>query len=412
MRGLGVGQSVLFFIPPEVRHGMRVNFGLLDSFSVIQWTLTQTCDTLESLRPLWASQGLQHYKRDRLWNMLTEGSTSAQDVVARIEEAEAQTLSELYDPSQMPGTSTLDEYIDPSEPKVRELLVESLASVGIAGGPTLHEEQERQITHEVEREQQIYRPPKQKPLSHHVHEDIRYFVKYGQFPDNGTSAASLAFDGLRKTSVGQFDIPPSLGARLYASEDFVKTVKRAKATVDDQFLKPVHWVLSNSHNDDLLILSQHEANELLPDIRVSPTTKLHVYAPKTTKTMCSFDNLAFLTAGEARTDRSWSREIIQGLSLFSGSLYFEDFSAYEYFRNFLGLVTGVCGDIPEGRVSNEGFVDEETRRLIGWPTLSPFERNPLPFLRTLLNLRSKGHGFSQTHVGMVLDVRALTADHF
>ncbi|CEJ62533.1 hypothetical protein PMG11_11030 [Penicillium brasilianum] len=412
MRGLGVGQSVLFFIPPEVRHGMRVNFVLLDSFSVIQWTLTQTCDTLESLRPLWASQGLQHYKRDRLWYMLTEGSTSAQDVVARIEEAEAQTLSELYDPSHMPGTFTLDEYIDPSEPKVRELLVESLASVGIAGGPTLHEEQERQITHEVEREQQIYRPPKQKPLSHHVHEDIRYFVKFGQFPDNGTSAASLAFDGLRKTSVGQFDIPPSLGAWLYASEDFVKTVKRAKATVDDQFLKPVHWVLSNSHNDDLLILSQHEANELLPDIRVSPTTKLHVYAPKTTKTMCSFDNLAFLTAGEARTDRSWSREIIQGLSLFSGSLYFEDFSAYEYFRNFLGLVTGVCGDIPEGRVSNEGFVDEETRRLIGWPTLSPFERNPLPFLRTLLNLRSKGHGFSQTHVGMVLDVRALTADHF
>ncbi|KAJ5703864.1 hypothetical protein N7493_011002 [Penicillium malachiteum] len=127
--------------------------------------------------------------------------------------------------------------------------------------------------------------------------------------------------------------------------------------------------------------------------------------------MCSFDNLAFLTAGEAHTDQSWSHKIIQGLSLFSRSLYFEDFSAYEYFQNFLGLVTGVCG-IPEGQVSNEGFVDEETRRLIGWPTLSPFERNPLPFLRTLLNLRSKGHGFSQTHVGMVLDVRALTADHF
>jgi hypothetical protein len=172
--------------------------------------------------------------------MLTEGSTSAQDVVARIEEAEAQTLSQLYDPSQMRGTSTLDEYIDPSDSKVRELLVESsFASVGIAGGPTLHEEQERRITHEVEREQQIYQPPKQKSLSHHVHEDIRYFVKYGQFPDNGTSAASLAFDGLRKTCIGQFDIPPSLDAGLYASEDFVKTVKRAKTTVDDQSLKSV-----------------------------------------------------------------------------------------------------------------------------------------------------------------------------
>ncbi|KAJ5703863.1 hypothetical protein N7493_011001 [Penicillium malachiteum] len=160
--------------------------------------------------------------------------------MAQIKEAEAQTLSELYDPSQMPRKSTLDKYIDPRKPRVHKLLVESFASVGIAGGPTLHKEQEHQITHEVEREQQIYWPPKQKPLSHYVHEDIRYFVKYGQFPDNGTSAASLAFDSLRKTSLRQFDIPPSLGARLYATENFVKTVKRAKATVDDQFLKPVH----------------------------------------------------------------------------------------------------------------------------------------------------------------------------
>ncbi|KAJ5136400.1 hypothetical protein N7448_004954 [Penicillium atrosanguineum] len=413
LRGLGVGQSVVFLIPPEVSHSMRRGNDLVTSLDVIRWALMQTCDTLQSLKPLWASQGLQHYKKNRLWSSLIEDSTRAQDVVSCIQEPEAQTLSQLYDPSDVPRASSLNEYIDPSDLTVRELLTaRSSATSGHAGGPTLHEEQERQITHEVQRERQVCRPPKQTPLLHHVHEDIRHFVKHGKVPDKGTTAACLAFDGLRKTSAGQFNLPQSLGSRLYTSDDFVKTVKRAKNTADDQFLKPVHWILSNIHNHDLLLLSQHEVNELLPDIRMSKQASLHVYSPKRSKTMRSFNDLAFLVVGERRNEWHWPPELIQDLALFSGNLYFKTFLAYENFRHFLGLVTGSCSNIPEGRVTNEGFVDEETRRLVGWPTQSPFMCSPLPFLRALFNLRSKGHGFSQTHIGMILDVRVPTANQF
>lgn len=412
MRGLGIGQSVVFLIPPEVSRNMPVEDDLKTSLDVIRWALGQTCDTLGSLKPLWASQGLQHYKKNRLWSMLIEGSQPAQDVVSCIQEPEAQTLSQLYDPSDTPRTSSLNDYIDSSDRIVRELLVTQSRTSGHAGCSTLHEEQERQITHEVQREQQVCRPPKQSPLPHRVHEDIRHFVKHGKFLEKGTTATCLAFDGLHKTSAGRFNLPQSLGSRLYNSNDFVKTVKRAKGTVDDQFLKPVHWILSNIHNHDLLLLSQHEANELLPDIRISENTSLHVYSPKTSKTMQSFDDLTFLTIGERRNEWHWPREIIQDLALFSGNLYFDSFLAYENFRYFLGLVAGSCSNIPEGRITNEGFVDEETRRLVGWPTQSPFQCSPLPFLKTLFNMRSKGHGFSQSHIGMILDVRVLTATHF
>lgn len=413
MRGLGNGQSVVFFIPPEVTHGMRLGNDPMTSLDVIRWSLKQTCDTLQSLRPLWASQGLQHHKRMKLWDILIEDGSSAQDIVTRIQEPEAQTLSQLYGPWDTPRFSSLSEYIDRNDHIVRELLkTRSPTNSGNAGTSTLHEEQERQITHEAQREQQVCRPPKSSPLPHHVHEDIRHFVKHGSFPVHNPSAVRLAFKSLRHTSVGQLNFPQSLGSRLYASDDFIKTVKRVKGTVDDQFLKPVHWALSNVHNSDLLLLSQYEANELLPDVRVSQKTKLHVYSPRTTRAMRSFGDLAFLTSGEGYSAQYCGYETIQDLELFSGSLYFETFSAYENFRRFLGLVTGCCSDIPEGRVSNEGFVEEEIRQLVGWPTQSPFRYNPLPFLSSLFNLRSKGHGYSQTHVGKILGARPLTADDF
>jgi hypothetical protein len=237
-------------------------------------------------------------------------------------------------------------------------------------------------------------------------------VKYGNFPGHSSSAVSLAFESLRQTSAGHFSVLQYLGPQLYASGDFIKTVQRAKGTVDDQFLKPVHWALSNVHNSDLLLLSQHEANELLPEVRVSQKTKLHVYSARTTRAMRSFGDLTFLTTGKGHSGQQRGFEIIRDLELFSGSLYFESFPAYESFRHFLGLVTACCGDIPEGRVSTDGFVDEKTRKLVGWPTQSPFRYNPLPLLSSLLNLRSKGHGYPQTHVGMIMGVRPLRADHF
>ncbi|KAL3478443.1 hypothetical protein BJX99DRAFT_107001 [Aspergillus californicus] len=409
MRGLGNGQSVVFFVPPEVRNNMECQTSEVNSLDVVRWALWQTSDALTSLSPLWASHGLQYYKRVQLWDTLAGGSEQL-ETVSRMQEPEARTLSQLYAPwDPMPCLAT-DGHHDQRDPVIRELMRVSGGGKWISH---LHEEQERQISHEVQREQQVHRPPGVSPRRHILHKDIRYFVKHGKFPTGRpSSAVQRAFECLHQTSAGKFDHTLTLAPGLYATGDFALTAKQQKGTQGDDFLKPVHWVLSSIHNSNLLLLSQYEANELIPEVNASKTTRLHVYTPRTTKSMRPFEDLRFFHTGATFDDQRSRHENTRDLELFAGSLYFESFQKYENFRKFLGLVTDDYHQIPDDRLSNEGFVDEQTRQEIGWPVQSPFRSNPLPFLDAIFNLRSRGHGYLQTHVGMILGARPLTADQF
>ncbi|KAL4990198.1 hypothetical protein BDW68DRAFT_154755 [Aspergillus falconensis] len=70
-----------------------------------------------------------------------------------------------------------------------------------------HEVQEQEITQEVQREQQVCRPPPVDSVEHDVH-DLRHFVKHGQLPAiYDTDAVRPAFKSLSRTSAGQFNIP-------------------------------------------------------------------------------------------------------------------------------------------------------------------------------------------------------------
>lgn len=170
--------------------------------------------------------------------------------------------------------------------------------------------------------------------------------------------------------------------------------------------------MSTVHSIELLILSQFEANSLLPEIRKSEHTRLHIYAPGTAKTMCSFRNLNFLSVSVSAEDHLPAEEVTRDLELFAGSLFFNSFIDYRSFRHYLALVTDSLDDIPEGATSNEGFVAEESREALMWPVDSPFKENPLPFLDALANMRSEGHGYSQSHVGSILESTILTSDQF
>ncbi|GIJ92739.1 hypothetical protein Asppvi_002017 [Aspergillus pseudoviridinutans] len=407
MRGLGSGQSVMFLSPPVVSHEMGAEANPITSADVIRWSLRQTCDSLKSLSLLWASQGLQYYRRIKLWDNLI-GNKHPQETVARIQEPEARTLSELYAPWDPIHLSMTNDEHDQSHPVVQELM---RVDNGAGSYPNLHEEQERQISHEIQREQQVCRPPGVSPLPHRLHKHVRCFAQRGELPADGTSKAiQPAFENLRRTPLGQFDIPSTIAPYLYASRDFILTVEQKGALASD-FLKPVHWVVSNIYDSKLLLISQYEANELIPEIRASQKTTLHVYAPRTSKGMRSFSDLRFLCTGAA-TENEQSIHDNHELELFSGSLYFPSFKTYENFRHFLGLVTESTSRMLGNRLPTEGFVDERLRREVGWPLHSPFQSNPLPFLGALFDARSKGHGYLQTHMGMILGAKALTASQF
>ncbi|RHZ68728.1 hypothetical protein CDV55_106064 [Aspergillus turcosus] len=413
MRGLGNGQSLLFVIPPEVSHSMGSQGNPVTSLSVVQWALKQTCDIFESLGPLWALQGLHYHRRVGVWDRLLQESVTPQEAIQHIQEPEAQTLSELYAPWDGPRVSPLDGHLNQDDIIIQELLrVWRGSGQGSRRGAQLHEEQERQISHEVQREQQVCRPPGIPPAPHHLHEDVRYFATNGRFSRDCSSAVRPAFETFRQTLAGRFDFLVSLAPNLDATEDFIRTVKETADISNDEFLKPVHWVLSNTYNSRLLLLSQYEANELMREIQDSQKTQLHIYTPRTTKTMRPFERLDFLTVSIGHVVHRCPRDTVQDLGLFAGSLYFESFSIYESFRHFLGLVTNRYRDVPEDRVTSEGFVDPETRQSIGWPVQSPFRSCPLPFLGAILDIRSKGHGYLQTHMGKLLEGLPLAADHF
>ncbi|RAH70417.1 uncharacterized protein BO66DRAFT_451362 [Aspergillus aculeatinus CBS 121060] len=407
MRKLGNGQSVVFIIPPEVSHSVGAAGNPVKSVDVIQWALNQTADALDTLGPLWASQGLQYHGRVSAWDRLSSEGRTLHEMIQVIQEPEAQSLSELYASWCTPRHNNLVDYLDKSDPMVQSLLLRVGEDQQKA---LLHEEQEREISPEVEREQQVFRPPKVPPACHYVHPDIRYFVTHGAFPGGRVSEVEPAFRIFHHTSAGRFKFPGGLCPLLYATKDHIRTVTHIANNVDENFLKHAHWILSNAHNSNLLILSQYEANELLDDIRRSWKTKLHLYAPRRSKTMRAFEGLDFLTIGACFVSHRSHTNTLQDLALFAGNLYFESYLAYKTFRAFLGLVTERSRDVPAKEVSVEGFVTPQART--EWPVESPFKSTPLPFLGAVLDIRSRGHGYLQTHVGTILEAVPLGPSSF
>ncbi|RDH27534.1 hypothetical protein BDQ94DRAFT_163521 [Aspergillus welwitschiae] len=321
MRGLGQGQSVTFVTPPEVSHSMPPRGTSTTSLDVIRWALTQTCNIFQSLRPLWALQGLQYHRRQKVWDKLLRGESPPGEAVQHIQEREARTLSQLYAPWDKLESWSIDETMVQDNPMAQGLLeVWRGSGHGMQQLAPLHEEQERQINHEVQREHQICRPLQLSAIPHHIHDDVRYFVTNGKSPDSGYTAVQSAFEIFRHTSAGQFGFPTSLAPHLYVTQDYSRTVQ-LREDCSDEFLKPVHWVLANTHDPRLLLLSQYEVNELLPDIRSSQKAKLLIYTPKTTKTMRSFEPLDFLHVGLGHTIPCQPQTTARDMGLFAGTLY-------------------------------------------------------------------------------------------
>lgn len=378
--------------------------------------MIQTCQTLDNLRPLWANQGLQYHKKMSLWDLLVEQRNPAREIASSMQEREARTLSQLYAPWNEYEESTHTYNITEGDLKYGEVqeLLKTLQSTAehVVTSAYLHEEQERELACEVEREQQVSRPPSYTPCKHNLHDDIRHFAKFGEFPGNQPSkAVTLAFHGLANTSAGKLYHPHSLGSGLYSTLDFNETVEISPNDPMDDFCKQVNWILSSVHSDVLIIVSQWEANELINIVRKSQNARLNIYAPRLTKPMRSFRHLDFFGIG-ANIPTQPNDTMTRCLEMFSGSLYFASFEDYQNFRSFLGLVTDGLGDIPEGGMTNEGFVKFFARLELEWPVDSAFVKSPLPFLAALVHIRTKGNGYQQSHVGTIIKAMPLGAEWF
>lgn len=126
LRQLAISQAVIWFAPPEVHQSIldvrnKKPGDPVDSYDVVCWLLEQTCDGLESLQPLYYSQGVDFCQRtqaalDNPDFLHDKGQRDAYLGVLR--QKERQTLEQLYKPmskskatSFVPSCSKVSSYI-------------------------------------------------------------------------------------------------------------------------------------------------------------------------------------------------------------------------------------------------------------------------------------------------------------
>jgi hypothetical protein len=346
MRLLGQGQSVMFFAPPEcdgqIRGVRRATIAATDAIQIadiVRWVLLETCEDIQHYIPHWAEQGVSHARRS---NALLEYRRS--DEVGPLKQAwlvpEARTLEHMYG-QKYDASELFKAAFD--VPALRDRL--NALGVAALSNPRMDEEQEREVSHEAEREREVYRPAKAEAIEPSLSKELVRFVKDGT---------------LVKTSkhfLPMLQIVPELDStvwstRLFATADFTNTVEGIFKAPLSTYVRPVNWILSSNRGYDttLVAISPFEANALLPDIRNSKFVRLHVYRARVVQTTRSMSDLEFCAVppikpldeqettevdGENEVDgqgyAKWMpppRATVSQLNLFAGQLYLDDYETY------------------------------------------------------------------------------------
>lgn len=431
LRSLGNGHSLCFVAPPEVHRDIcdtlhKSGSYQVTSSDVLSWAMEQTCQALTLARPLRTMQGLQFHRQRRvLSEFLPVASTPAgitsnqqrmQQFWQRIKEDDAQTLESLYDINdERINTIRRLIYRESNDPIMKHLIEEyKTMSYSMMNDSSMDNEQERELEHEIEQEKQVQRPPQAEPLIPTISEGLVNYISSGTQLELSWTKSEYAFKIFQRTTAAnaleEQLIDPDF-FDIYATQDFVKSVKLTQGVGADDFLRPVTWVLSSPQTTSLLIISSHEANSLLPQIKASKNVRLHTYAPRISKKMAHFNHMDFYTLNAKPDDQPPSAESIRDLELFAGSLYYDTQAEYESICHFLGIVTASTRP-PNRPIHSDGFLDTEIREEVRWPENCPFDRSPLPFIKQLVMLRIHGQAFEHSHMGALFSGRALREDAF
>ncbi|KAK2733456.1 hypothetical protein FQN57_002110 [Myotisia sp. PD_48] len=404
LRKLGSGQSIVFVAPPQVRNKMRE---LSEDFGRREFDSTGSTLGVSRAGILLTAA---------LEESLASGG-DFNDIVSRMQVSEALTLSEAYGPQETQSLlyDALRDIGDQRDVVSQKLLAALQEMDPIDhGGQSLNEEQERELTHEVQTERQVERPLAVEPLPHELDPDRLYYAENRSFCNDVQPPCSLlAFDSFLRTSARS--LFPSMSApQFFVTKDFQLTIKPLGTNSHyDEYIKPVSWVLTSTHNSSIVVISQYEANSLHLIVRKSRNTTIHLYSPKVTRTMTSFRDLKFLSVGQQVFAQLPPQLPINELELFASSLYFESFAIYREFCGFLGFISDQVTESDDMNVSTKkGFINGEGREQLGWTVHCPFKTYPLSFVRRLVAIQRRGQSSQRSHMASILDGRALTEKGF
>ncbi|KAF4634555.1 hypothetical protein G7Y89_g3550 [Cudoniella acicularis] len=427
MRKLGKGQSVVFFIPSEIRRKITKLRNIsqeeeITTVDVLRWAISETWYECHKSIPLWATQGTRHQWQEVAWNQV--GTQMGTEIYAKIAstflEDESQSLSKRYSPSAGAAKGILGEELQDPDLAERSQELRQIKTrceefgVFSIGSATLHEEQEREISTEVEEERQIRRPSFMEPHVPSLHADVEKFVRTGQLHTQ-SKGFRPAFMALKDSSVARLVDLSQFSSEILVTEEFVRTVKPGPPPyISDQYQRPVQWIVTsfNSAEDrktvkHMVIFSPWEVNWLLPIIRHSHAVMLHMYTPRPNLSFRSIEDLTLYTIPSLPDGWAAPRKLILQLNLLAGQLYLRTYPEYTQLCNFLGISYQTSSSNTV-KIGADGFV--------GRTRANPnciFTKSPVPFLRVLVTQICRDcQDIGKTDLGRILAGELLTKEHF
>ncbi|KIW72721.1 hypothetical protein PV04_00897 [Phialophora macrospora] len=438
MRKLTFSQSVRWFACPEVDASIRALMKdpstEIDSSHVVRWALDNSCEATKNQRLMWALKGITHSRRRLAFarHASSDGSVTDSDTyIDTIQERESRPVSEMYSvddrhQKELPFTPTIEERADPI---FKQLLEEwDRADVADVKQRGITEEQERELLHEVEEQREVQRPGSVKPATPSISAGLAEFVRTGSLSSCGMGLHP-AFEIFRNTSLLAKYSPAQWPKQVLVTDDFLRTidttVTRVRTTIrgrvrtigtkvwtsQNDFLRPVQWILKGHETKQVVVISQYEANELLPEIRRGRNATLAVYSARIARDMRTFDGMDIYRVPESDQILNIAPEAITMLNLLAGQLYFSSFRDYQLCCDVLGLWDGER-PLPNAReVANDNYVSPACREANGWTTCT-FQDSPVSMLKAYFAIRRLGTQFSFTQMGRVLAGKILHRDEF
>ncbi|KAL2159331.1 hypothetical protein VTH06DRAFT_2334 [Thermothelomyces fergusii] len=456
MRKLGAGQSVTFCVSSEMRKRIHRLARLEESrpltvTDILVCAIAETWDDAYRSVPLWAAQGLRHQHQELVWKRAEDtGELSATDVENYME-GEAQSLEQRYRPISDDGgtrfqslTCKLNEasklitarqgQVDLIKAKCLLFGVANLDRMG-----SLQEEQERELSPEVEREREVERPPPCTAAAHNLDPAVKLFATSGVF-DARSPAFQPAFKTLASTSAAQHPPAAQFPSDLVATADFARTIiagKGERRSTFDAYQRPVQWLLTTNptalppppplspdkeapgpslprHGMRIVLVSPWEANELKKIIESNaragtPRVLLRAYLPRSSLSFESLEDLTVYTVpAQASPPPLPPKELVTQLNLFAGQLYLRTYDDYRRLCRYLGL--SYHENDGDADVGPGGFVG---RKPGGEYAECEFEQSPVAFLGVLFcRIRRDGLDIDKTHMGRVLSGEILTERDF
>nr|XP_036582444.1 uncharacterized protein CTRU02_07488 [Colletotrichum truncatum]KAF6791148.1 hypothetical protein CTRU02_07488 [Colletotrichum truncatum] len=383
MRQLGKGQTAVFCVPDETRQKIMKRFDCneldLTVEHILKWAISDTWIDIQRGIWLWANQGRRHQRHAELWKEALVANSIVVDrtLAEKFLEDEAQSLERRYkpdDPAAFVGNGTaVDGKVD--------AITERLLQFGGADpkSATFREEQERELSPEIEQEREVQKPPDATPATHSIHPDIQAFISSGLIKRD-SEGCMPAFQALAETSASRHFDTKKFPPGLLVTEDFARTiVPFEKGHLSDIYQRSVQWILiTKSYNgviDVAMIISPFEAQKLLPSIQKSGFVSLHLYAPRPNTGFRALDSLDLYTIARQPVMRVLPRQLVTELNLFAGQMYADSFEEYLEIRQFLGF---------ESPVNKEKSENGQTALIVGPTGAGQFDAGLIQFMKVLM----------------------------